>query len=119
MKKFIFSMKGLLALIATVCLSLAFGGLSYVETKADVGNNIQAKVEQVQTQNSGSMLILFFNYEGEYSTDYMTTAWSPECNETYHWYLPEGFGMPAEDVAKYESQGGQLAYEDKDKYNKN
>ena len=117
MKKFIFSMKGLFALIAAVCLSFAFGGLSQVETNADVGNDIQAKVEQVKTQNDGSMLMLFFNYEGEYTTDYMTTAWSPESNETYHWYLPEGFGMPEEDIAKYESRGGQLAYEDRDKYN--
>ena len=119
MSKRIFSFKTVLTLLATVCLAFAFGGLLRVNAQADAGdNNITAKVESVESREGGSWLMLYFQYDEGYTTDYMTADWSPENNASYHWYLKGGdFGMPAGDEAKYDSLGGQLAYEDKDKYN--
>ncbi len=116
MKK-LFSIKTLLVLLSAVCLGVGFGNVNRAEAKAEESSNISAKIERVETLNGGANLLFHFQYEEGYTTDYMTTAWEAGNNETYHWYLKDGFGMAEEDKEKFDSLGGQLAYEDKDKYN--
>ena len=118
MIKKIFSIKTLLALLSVVCLGVGFGNIDRAEVSADESNNIAAKVERVEALNDGAQFMFHFQYADGYTTDYMTTEWEAGDNTTYHWYLKdESFGMPEEDFAKFDSLGGQLAYEDKDKYN--
>ena len=107
--------------LALLAVALLFTG-SFMKTsvaQAEGENDIAAKVENVETLgDDGSSLMLSFQYNGEYTTDYMTADWGNGNSAAYHWYLSDpSFGMAEEDKAKYESLNGQLAYEDKDKYN--
>ena len=121
MSKQIFSLKTLLASLAVVCVGAGVGTMTNVTAQAtDIPDPEYTKAEKVETQNGGSMLMLHLSV-----SDYMTAAWDNSCNAAYHWYLkdaadtpPENtFGLAEEDIAKYDSLGGQLAYEDCGKYN--
>ena len=104
--------------LCTVLACIFAGSFTKTVAKADENNNIAAKVEKVTNWSDGSNLMFYFQQDEGYTTDYMTAEWDTDDNASYNWYLRDpSFGMPEEDYAKFDSLGGQLAYEDKDKYN--
>lgn len=121
MSKKIFSLKTLFASLAAVCLGAGVGTMAGVTAQAtDIPDPQYTMAEKVETHNDGAMLMLHLS-----AVDYMTTSWGTGCNADYHWYLKdapdakpeETFGLAEEDIAKFDSLGGQLAYEDCGKYN--
>lgn len=119
MSKKIFSIKTLLAVCAAVCLSIAFGFTLQTNTKASAAesNTTAVEITQLKAVDDGASIMLSFSH----NTDYMTTDWAADAgNGGYHWYLVDetnSFEVAEEDMAKYDSLGGQLAYEDSDRYN--
>ena len=113
-KKFL-KMKTLFALGATAILSAAVGiSMSVsngVQALAEGGNSeIATQIDRVEMFDNGQTLMFYLT-----ETDYMTAPWSPESNEAYHWYLSDY--LEGDTLTKYESLGGQLAYEDRTSYN--
>lgn len=110
---------------SAICLALLAVALFFTGNltknpvaKAEEDNDIAAKISSVETLADGVSLMISFQYDEAYTTDYMTAEWGTGGNAAYHWYLKdESFGMAEEDKAKFDSLNGQLAYEDKDKYN--
>ena len=104
---------------AAVCLSIAFGFTLQTNTKASAeeSNTTAVEITQLKAVDDGATMMLYLSH----NTDYMTTDWvSNAGNAGYHWYLVDSnnsFGVAEEDMEKYNGLGGQLAYEDSNKYN--
>ena len=119
MSKKIFSIKTLLAVCAAVCLSIAFGLTLQTNTKASAAesNTTAVEITQLEADKDGATMMLYLSH----NTDYMTADWVGNAgNGGYHWYLVDStnsFQVAEADKAKYNSLGGQLAYEDSDRYN--
>lgn len=115
MSKKFFTLKTLLAFGATVCLAAAIGVSvgsqnEYTVQAEETTGEMSTEIKLIENWEGGQTLMIHFT-----ESDYMTAPWETTSNAAYHWYLSEY--LSGDELTKFNSRGGQLAYEDKGTYN--
>ncbi len=115
MSKKFFGLKTLLAFGATICLAVAIGvsvgsQKEYIAQAEETTSEMSTEVKRIENWEDGQTLMVHFT-----ESDYMTAPWDTNSNAAYHWYLSDY--LSGDELTKFYSLNGQLAYEDKGTYN--